>query len=184
MNIKKSTSIGVWLIALGLVTIAASQVWFQLHMSPNGDTVTISEFDGFTTYSYISAILLASLAAVFVISFVASLAHKVISILALALTGFGLAMLTRGVAAQDVSGLTDQIEQATGIAANHGLTGIEISTTIWPWLAIASFVLLLLANIMVLVSERRWPARVAKIDRQQRNNKTPSDNISLWDSQR
>lgn len=184
MKIKKSSSLGLWFIALGFATIAASQTWFQLSMSPNGDAVTISEFDGFTTYSFISAVLLASLAAVFVISFVGTLARKIISILALVLSGAGLALLISRVATSDISGLSSQIEKATGIAANHGIKNVDVVTTIWSQLGIASFVLLSVATLLVLLTERNWPARVAKIERQQSKAKAPTDNISLWDSQR
>jgi uncharacterized membrane protein len=184
LKFKKSTALGFWVIALGIATITASQVWYQLRMSPNGDTVTISEFDGFTTYSFISAILLASLASVFTISFVASLARKIISLISLVLTLGGFALLVTKVSGSDVSGLSKQIEQATGIAANHGLTGVQVSSSALAWLGVASFGLLVIATILVLLSERHWPARVAKIERNAAKGKTPGDSISLWDSQR
>ncbi|WP_296631684.1 Trp biosynthesis-associated membrane protein [Rhodoluna sp.] len=184
MKIKKTSALGLWFIALGAATIAASQTWFQLSMSPNGDAVTISEFDGFTSYSFISAVLLASLAAAFVISFVGTLARKIIASFALLLSVAGLALLISRVSTSDISGLSVQIEKATGIAANHGIKNVDVVTTFWAQVGIAGFVLLVLATAIVLLTERHWPARVAKIERRQSVAKAPTDSISLWDSQR
>ena len=166
--------------------ISLAQPWYSLEMAPNGTTVELGRYDGFTAYSFLSPILLVSLAALFASAFIGGAARKIAGITASALTAFGLAVLASKVAESDVSGLAPQIEKLTGIAATHGIKDLTVLVLPFASISLILMALLVLVELVFLFSERSWPKRVAKGDRYQiqQSEKDPSDTIGLWDSQR
>uniref|UniRef100_UPI003DA120DE hypothetical protein n=1 Tax=Enterococcus faecium TaxID=1352 RepID=UPI003DA120DE len=75
-------------------------------------------------------LLMLNFAAILVVSFVGSLARKVVTT-AVALANVSAVIWTfLRVQQQDISGLSKQVEQMTGIAAAHGIDDIAV-TTLW-----------------------------------------------------
>ena len=186
MKLSKSKTLGLWALILLANYIAMAQPWYSLEMAPNGTTVELGRYDGFTSYSFLSPILMVSLAALFASAFIGGLARKIAGLLALALTAFGLIILTGKITAADVSGLAPQIETLTGIAATHGIKDLTVIVLPFATISLALLTLLAVAEVVFLITERRWPKRATKGDRYQVKQSTgePSDTIGLWDSQR
>jgi hypothetical protein len=183
---NKSRSLSLWAAAIILSYVFASQDWYSLSMVPNGETVKLSSFDGLTAYGNLSPLLMLNFAAILVVSFVGSLARKIV-VAAIAIANItGLISIATRVQQQDISGLSKQVEQMTGIAAAHGIEDLTVATL---WSSIAFIVTLALSVAVVcvvLLTERKWPKRSAKTDRTVGSTKAkePRDAIGIWDSQR
>ncbi|MBP7818554.1 MAG: Trp biosynthesis-associated membrane protein [Rhodoluna sp.] len=182
----KSRSLTLWAATVIIGYIFASQDWFMLEMSPNGETVKLATFDGASAYGNLSPLLMLNFAGILVVSFVGSFARKFVSA-AISVANIAAAIWTLlRLQQQDISGLSKQVEQMTGIAAAHGVEGITV-TTLW---ASYGFLVALSASAiisgLVLFTEKSWPKRSAKTEKKAGASKPeePKDAIGIWDSQR
>lgn len=182
----KGRLLALWVAFVILGYIFASQDWYTLSMTPDGDLVKLSSYDGFTAYANLSPLLMLNFAAILVISFVGSLSRKITFSLS-ALANLATLVWTIGrIASQDVSGLAKQVEQMTGIAATHGVTGLTVSTQMASTGFIVALLLISATGIVGLATERKWPKRASKTElpSSTSKNKEPKDAIGIWDSQR
>lgn len=183
---NKSRTLGLWAALIVLSYIFASQNWYTLEMSPNGETVKLASYDGVSAYGNLSPLLMLNFAAILVISFVGSLARKIVATTVALANASAAIWTTLRIQQQDISGLSKQVEQMTGIAAAHGIDDISV-TTLW---SATGFILALVLSTaivaLVLFSERSWPKRSTKTERSVRLAKAeePKDAIGIWDSQR
>lgn len=179
---NKGRSLG--LIALALIGsfALAGQTWYQVSMSPNDQTVTLKNFDGYSAYGWISPLLLVCLAALATTAISASMT-RYLSLLVGTLSALGLTVLSSlAVGSQDLAGVASELETATGIAATHGISGLEISTQALALAAIGVFGLVALTFAAAMLAQRNW---VVKLQTQPRKASKPvKDAISLWDEQR
>lgn len=185
-GLTKSRTLGLWAIALLASYIAAAQPWFSLEMAPNGSPVELGRYDGFTAYGFLSPILLVCVAALFASAFLGTIGRKVAGGISILATALSAVLLAPRVIGADVSGLAPQIEKLTGIAATHGIDGLTVLTLSWAWMTLACLGLLLAVEVLFLLTERKWPKKLAKSDRYQTGQTAKDDNdtIGLWDSQR
>lgn len=183
MKIRKQTALVFWVGAIILVSIACSQNWYTLAMTPNGETVELKSFDGFTTYAFISPFLVLSGAAAFTFLFLPRVARLVIGSITSLFTAALLALVALGVAKSDISALSSEIEAATGVATAHGLNQIETSVNSITSLAIGAIALLLIIQVSVTFASKNWPARQARTELTT-SAIDENDTISIWDSQR
>jgi hypothetical protein len=155
-------------------------------MAPNGDTVKLASYDGLTTYGNLSPILMLNFAAILAVAYVGSLGRKITAgllfLLNLALT----ASTFISIQAQDISGLGKQIEQMTGIAAAHGIKDVTVATEPGTAGFLITLSLEVLVIALILATERKWPKRLAKTERinKEPTRSEPKDSIGIWDSQR
>lgn len=183
---SKGRLLGLWVVLATLTYIFASQDWFTLSMSPNGETVQLASYDGLTAYGNLSPILMLNLAAILAVAYVGSLGRKITACLLLALNVTLVVATFISVQSQDISGLSKQVEQMTGIAAAHGIKDVTVVT---GW-ATTGFLITLALEVLliffILASERNWPKRPAKTERVSKETRTtePKDSIGIWDSQR
>ena len=185
-EMTKGRLLALWLAFVILTYIFASQDWYTLSMTPDGDVVKLSSYDGLTAYSNLSPVLMLNFAAVLVVSFVGSLARRItLSLIALANLGTLTWMIGR-IASQDVSGLAKQVEQMTGIAAAHGVTGLTVATQAATGGFLTALSLTVAALALAMVTERKWPKRATKTElpSQTAKKSEPKDAIGIWDSQR
>ncbi|CAB4631539.1 unannotated protein [freshwater metagenome] len=182
----KSRALTLWAALVILSYIFASQDWYTLSMSPNGESVKLASFDGMSAYGNLSPLLMLNFAAILVVSFVGSLARKFVTatiVLANLATAIWLGIRVQQ---QDISGLAKQVEQMTGIAAAHGVEDLSVSSL---WASSGFLVALGLTTALVAViffTERSWPKRASKTERVATSRKAeePKDAIGIWDSQR
>jgi hypothetical protein len=181
--LSKGKSISVVLLLQVAAWILSGQGWYEVSMAPDGESLVLQTFDGFTSYSFISALLLVALAG----TAVAMLSGKLTRTVALVFSAFAgvfLAVLgITSVLSTNLAGITNQIESATGIAATHGLSGVETNTLFYAYLAIATFVALALTTLAAAWFSRNWVNRLSSPQKNRSRSKL-TDPISLWDEQR
>ena len=151
-------------------------------MSPNDESVTIQNFDGYTSYAWLSPLFLVCLAAMGT-SAISTAATRKASLLVGALGAISLTLLSAlSISRQDLSGVSKELETATGIAATHGISGLDIVTEPIASLSIVVFGALGLVFVLTVLASRHWKIKVAKATRQ--TGRPIKDSISLWDEQR
>lgn len=189
-RIGKSKSIGLLLLFTIIAFVSAGQTWFEIKMKPSDDFVVLREFDGFSTFSWISPLLWVSLAATLVTLLVSKVGRTISLSVALLSSLALVSMAALGIVSQDLSGVSRELEQATGIAANHGIiggiAGLQISTTLAAFFGLTSFLLIgVIAGVALLDSQGWGPARLKPAAGARAPKETrPGDSISLWDQQR
>ncbi len=190
MNLSKVFSrkriFTLWLATLGVAWIAASQTWFTVEMFPDGQTVELQQFDGLTTYPFMTAIFISSAAGLLASIFVQSLARKIVGTITALLAAGAVWLIATKVAAQDLSGISDQLETLTGIAANHGAGDYKVLASAWPWVTLATMLLQLFVVAFFLLVESSWPRRSQKTERTSAamSSGDEQDSIGIWDAQR
>lgn len=167
---------------LAAAYILAAQPWFLVTMSPNQDEVVLRSFDGLTVSPSASALLLVSFAGIAAALLTRGLARSISFSVSAASQFLSVALATALISRKDLSSVANEIEAATGIAANHGLKDVVIATQ--PVAIVSLVIFLLLGAVLGITAalsrglqKSRVPAAKAKASR-------PKDPISLWDQQR
>ncbi len=181
-KLTKGRSLG--LIALMLIGsfALAGQTWYLVSMSPNDETVTLKSFDGYSAYAWVSPLLLVCLAAM-ATSAIAAAATRMVSLWVGALSSLALTLLSGiAISCQDLTGVAKELEIATGIAATHGVSGLDIATQPLALASIGFFAVLSLIFVFAIFASRHWINRIVKGTR--KASRPVKDSISLWDEQR
>lgn len=181
-HFTKGRSLGLILLMLIGSFALAGQTWYLVSMSPNDETVTLKSFDGYSAYSWVSPLLLVCLAAM-ATSAISAAATRLVSLWVGALGSLALTILSGvSIARHDLSGVAKELETATGIAATHGITGLDIATQAFAPASIGVFAVLSLVFLVAIFASRQWKVKVEKATRQP--GRPVKDSISLWDEQR
>ena len=181
-SFTKGRSLGLIMLMLIGSFALAGQTWYLVSMSPNDETVTLKSFDGFTAHAWLSPLLLVCLAACGT-SAISAATTRMASLLVGAISAISLALLSAvSISNQDLSGVSKELETATGIAATHGISGLDIVTEPIASLSIVVFGALGLVFVLTVLASRHWKVKVAKATRQ--TGRPIKDSISLWDEQR
>ena len=152
-------------------------------MRPDETAVVLRNFDGFSTYPWISPLLLVAVAAFFLASLMRSKARGIVFAIGSLFSSILLLLSVIALATQDLSNVQKSLEEATGIAANHGLDAFEIAITPAAQISLVCFALLLASFLLAALAQAGWvkSANQAKI---KKASGKPVDSISLWDQQR
>lgn len=180
--LSRGRSLGLISIFLISGFVIAGQDWFLVSMTPNEAAVNLKSFDGYTAYSWVSPMLLVCLAALGT-SAISAGAARFISLLVGSISSFALTALAgMSVLNLDLSGVADEIETSTGIAATHGISGLDVTIAPMAPAAIAFFAVLGIVFLAASLSQRDWVenSRTAV----KKPGKKAIDSISLWDQQR
>jgi hypothetical protein len=181
-NFTKGRSLALILLILIGSFALAGQTWYLVSMSPNDETVTLKSFDGYSAYAWVSPLLLVCLAAM-ATSAISTAATRVASLWVGAVSSIALTLLSVfSISRQDLSGVAKELETATGIAATHGITGLDIATQPLAPASIGVFVVLSLVFLVAVFASRHWKAKAVIATRQA--GRQGKDSISLWDEQR
>jgi hypothetical protein len=182
----KGRTLTLWVAFAILAYVLASQDWYNLSMSPNGETVKLSTYDGLTSYGNLSPVLMLNFAAILVVAFVGNLGRRIVTALMVLVNIGTLAWMVSRIASQDVTGLAKQVEQMTGIAAAHGVEGLTVATQFATYGFLFSMGLLVTTAVVALLTEKKWPKRQARTEVSSKTTKAsePKDSIGIWDSQR
>ena len=181
-NLTKGRTLALIFIVLLGCFLLAGQAWYLVSMSPNDEAITIRNFDGYSSYPWISPLLLVCLAA-FATSAISSGGTRLTSFLVGTVSSLCLTFLSAiSISTQDLSGVANEIEAATGIAATHGIAGIEISTQPFALGSCGAFMGLGILFALAFSVSRKWKVKV--VQSSQRTLKPVKDSISLWDEQR
>lgn len=162
--------------------VLAGQTWYVVSMSPNDEAVTLKSFDGFSAYAWITPLLLVCLAATGTAA-ISTAKTRMASLWVGAIGSTGLTLLSAlSISEQNLSGVSKELESATGIAATHGITGLDIATVPMASLSIAGFGSLCVVFGLAIFASNHWKAKNAIPTSQIR--RPAKDPISLWDEQR
>ncbi|MDF2444557.1 MAG: hypothetical protein JWR01_2760 [Subtercola sp.] len=154
----KSYTILAVIVWSGLVFLAWSQPWFSLHAQGRaGDTVTVT-VQGAVAAPALSALALAGLALSAALAIAGRVIRVVLGVLEFAL-GVSITVSSVSALIDPVQAGQSAITTATGVAGTSSIGQIATSagTELWPFLAVASGVLMALTGILIVVSMRRWP---------------------------
>ena len=185
-NFTKGRTLGlISLVMVGAFSLAG-QNWYLVSMSPGDEAVTLRNFDGYSSYPWMSPLLLVCLAAL-ATSAISSGATRVTSLSVGAVSSVALTLLSAlSISRQDLSGVASELEAATGIAASHGivggLEGLDIATQPLAGISVGFFVALVLLFALAAITSGNWKAKPTQPTG--RTSKPAKDPISLWDEQR
>lgn len=181
-GLSKGRSLSILSLTVLAGFVISGQEWFSVSMSPNDESVTLQNFDGYTSYAWLSPLLLVCLAATSTAAISASKTRLISLVVGAVSSALLLLLVFRAVLFQDLSGLAKEIEAATGIAATHGVSDLAVTTQLPAWLAIGVFALICLTFAGMIFWQRGWVAK--KPNTGARKIKAEPDSIALWDEQR
>jgi hypothetical protein len=165
------------LLALLLLT----QNWYSVAMNINGNSTELGSFDGATTYPASMPAILLGLAAA-VISFLVVGWSRRIVFLTGSLVNLLLAFwLSLQISTKNIAALDVQLDRLTGIAKTHGVSGLSVSVTLYPWLWLAAAIITSAIALRLAVSKTAFV--------KQGSNKRSSKGeqltaIDIWEQQR
>jgi len=177
--------------ALSFVFIFAGQSWFQVSMFPNQDTVSLQEFDGYTAYVWLAPLLLVCLAVLAVSLLTTGRIRRITLFIGFLSCGLTFFLSVTSVLTKDLSGVSRQLEAATGIAVSHGVDGVEVQTQPYVFMSLVLLVFLTIGFFWAAILSNRWLPQQGKVARQGAKSSITSvsksssnDSIGLWDQQR
>jgi len=180
----KLVSILAGIVLAGAVLLAWTQPWFRLVVeSPQGGTLPITAA-GDVAAAPLSALSLASLAAMGALTIAGRVFRVVLGALQ-ALLGASVA-LTAGTALSDpVRAAGSAVTDATGVDGAESLQALVDSSTAtpWPWVALVVGVLAALLGVAVVALAGAWPSSGRKYSAVRLEPADPrSDPAAAWDS--
>lgn len=181
--LAKRNVLGAITVLLLTGFILSGQTWFQVTMRPDESVVVLKNFDGYSTYPWISPLLLVVLAAFSLASLMKARARGIVFAIGSVFSVVLMSLTTFAVATRDLRHVQNLLEEATGIAASHGLDSFEISVGPAAQASLISFALMALAFFLAAIAQAKW----LKSQTQQSPKKVSgraTDSISLWDEQR
>lgn len=156
-------------------------------MQPDESAVVLKDFDGYSTYPWISPLLLVALAAFSLASLMKAKARGVVFSLGFLFSIVLLSLTLIALASQDLRNIQLQLEEATGIATSHNLDTFEITVRPAAQLAVICFALMGAFFFLAALAQGKWVKTQTKQSKSTANGSTTGgapDAISLWDEQR
>ncbi|MFC4225206.1 Trp biosynthesis-associated membrane protein [Lysinibacter cavernae] len=159
----KRWSILAVLAASGLVFVAWGQPWFTLNLVDTVPNAPVIEVTGQQAAAALSAFALCGLAAGGALTIAGSVFRYVLGVLVVLLGGCAVLATTSSLGNPIMGGAT-QITALTGVTGRASITSLveSWSQTFWPYVGIATAVLLALSGVLVLLTARNWPKSSSK----------------------
>jgi hypothetical protein len=191
--------LGTLLLVIVASFFLAGQPWYEVTMSPNDEELLLKSFDGFSAYGWLSPMLLVCLAAAAVAALINGLGSRLVLCFGFLVSTATAFLTANAVAVQDLTGVKQELESATGVAATHGISGLGIQSTQFAFLSSTSLCLVAAVYLYSLITQASWvitPSSVkapntktsmasnSKPAKPIRSKSTPKDSISIWDEQR
>jgi ABC-type branched-subunit amino acid transport system permease subunit len=152
-------------------------------MRPDQSAVVLKNFDGYSTYPWISPLLLVALAAFSLASLLKAKARGIVFAIGSLFSIVLLSLTTISVATQDLRNVQSLLEETTGIAASHGLDSFEISVGPAAQLSLFCFALMASSFFLAAIAQAKW-VKSQSPQSTKRASGRAIDSISLWDQQR
>lgn len=180
---SKGRSLSLIIVLLVMALITSGQSWFTVSMSPNDQSVVIQAFDGYSVFGWLSPLLMVILVGTGMSALVGARVRWVTLGLALLGSILLVSLSLIGVLEKNLTGVARQLEQATGIAATHGIKGLQIDNQFSSYLSIGVFTALAVAVALALISHVQW-LKKPRTESRGKPKAGASDTISMWDQQR
>jgi uncharacterized membrane protein (TIGR02234 family) len=143
-------------VAAGAVGIISStQTWLWVSLEDGGSALAVP---GASAIAVLAPLSLAVLALGAALAIVGPVLRYVFGALAVAIAGV-LAWLTAQVAfVHPISAVASTVTEATGISGEDAVTELvaQVEPTAWPFVTLASWVLLLAAGVLTLITGHGW----------------------------
>ncbi|MET0843610.1 MAG: Trp biosynthesis-associated membrane protein [Mycetocola sp.] len=168
----------------GLALIAWTQTWLVVELAPGSPTTTVT-VDGVVAAPALAALALAGLALAAALAIAGLLFRIILGVLNIVLGGCialsAVLVLTGPVAASEAA-----VTNATGIAGSKSIADLVTATSLtpWPFIALATGVLLALVGAGILVTARRWPSSSRKysaVRMESADSDAMPDSVDSWD---
>lgn len=168
----------------GLALIAWTQTWLVVDLAPGSPTTTVS-VDGVVAAPALAALALAGLALAAALAIAGLLFRIILGVLNIVLGGCialsAVLVLTGPVATSEAA-----VTNATGIAGSKSIAELVSATSLtpWPFIALATGILLALVGVGILVTARRWPSSSRKYSAVRLESADPNampDSVDSWD---
>ena len=170
-------SLAVIVAEAGLVSLAWSQTWYLLRLSG-----AEYEVGGDVAGGALLPLALASLTLLLALALAGPVFRVILGVLD-ALLGVCVVVVAAWSLSDPVRASRPLLTDATGISSEGTLLGQVASTvtTVWPFVGLASGILMILTGLAVAVTSRAWPAATTKYTRS-RVASPDGDAIHDWDA--
>ncbi|MGN7798696.1 Trp biosynthesis-associated membrane protein [Leifsonia sp. 22587] len=150
-------------VGSGLALLAATQPWFTIRLSDTAEHSSTVAVAGSTAAPALTALALAGLALTAALAIAGPVFRIVLALLGVLL---GVSVLISAITAVSdaVRASASAITTATGVAGDASIRRLvhSVDTQLWPWVAVAGGVLIVLASAAVVVFSRLWPGASRK----------------------
>lgn len=186
--IRRARSLAVVVLLLGgaLALIGSTQTWLAVRLVD--DSAAVIEVPGASAVPLLAPLSLAALALALALSIVGRVLRYVFGAIAVLIGGALLFASARIAVERPADAVESAVADATGllgVGANGTLVS-EITSTVWPVVAVVAAILITVAGLFTLATAHRWPgagrryrtdaAAVAASD-----GSRPHDAIDSWD---
>lgn len=154
----KYLTILVVVIGSGLVLLASTQPWFSVVLTAAGGHAGALVVQGSAAAPALTALALAGLALAAALAIAGPVFRIVLSVLGL-LLGASVLISAFTAVGDPAQAASSAITSATGVSGDASVARLveRVDTQLWPAIAIAGGIVLLLASAAVMVTGRLWP---------------------------
>ncbi|HEV7183922.1 MAG: Trp biosynthesis-associated membrane protein [Actinomycetales bacterium] len=154
----KYLSILLFLIGSGLVLLASTQTWFTVLLTPAAGHAGALTVQGTAAAPALTALSLAGLALAAALAIAGPVFRIVLTLLGL-LLGASVLISAFTAMGSPIQSASSAITAATGVSGEASVARLvaRVDVALWPAVAIAGGIFLLLGSIAVLVTGRVWP---------------------------
>ncbi|MDR6970702.1 Trp biosynthesis-associated membrane protein [Leifsonia shinshuensis] len=150
-------------VGSGLALLAATQPWFTIRLTDTAEHSSTVAVAGSTAAPALTALALAGLALTAALAIAGPVFRIVLALLGVLL---GVSVLISAITAVSdaVRASVSAITTATGVAGDASIRRLvhSVDTQLWPWVAVAGGVLIVLASAAAVVFSRLWPGASRK----------------------
>jgi uncharacterized membrane protein (TIGR02234 family) len=154
----KYLSILVVVIGSGLVLLASTQPWFSVVLTAVGGHAGALVVQGSAAAPALTALALAGLALAAALAIAGPVFRMVLAVLGL-LLGASVLISAFTAVGDPAQAASSAITSATGVSGDASVARLveRVDTQLWPAIAIAGGIVLLLASVAVMATGRLWP---------------------------
>jgi hypothetical protein len=176
----KSTSLLLILLAGGLGVLSSTQTWLVVDRADGGEALDVA---GNAAVPVLTPLSLTALAVVAALALVGPVLRRVFAAIAVVVGGLLLVLTLRILLQHPLDAVAPALTKATGLAGDTALTALVhgIATTVWPWLALVAWILLLLGGVLALVTAGRWRSGGRRYRTAPTPHEGPVDAVESWD---
>ena len=145
-------------VGSGLTLLASTQPWFVVHLTDVGEHSATISVAGSAAAPALTALSLAGLALAAALAIAGPVFRLVLALLGV-LLGVSVLISAGSAVGDALQASSATITTSTGVAGTASIARLvsRADTALWPWLAIAGGVVLVLASVAVFVTSRLWP---------------------------
>ena len=154
-NRFRSIAVVGFLAGGGLGIISSTQTWLTATRSDGGEDIAVV---GTSALPLLAPLSLAVLALGAVLAIIGPVLRHIVAALGV-LAGAGLLWATAVIVLEHpLSAVATAVTEATGLAGDEAIAGIVdgVVVAVWPYVALAGWIVLLAAGVFALVTARRW----------------------------